>query len=304
MLEVTVTQGERGVGRLDPESFRTAALLLHTAGYVVLRDALSRDLVARAQEAFDEILRDCIESRDGDAWYQVSERHRAVFWERGSRWRIFPKLRPPLSDPRLLANPLVVPLLDELLGSDFRCKFVSSDTCIKGSELQAPHRELGAGGAREPVAYMVNVPLGRNTRRNGPIEVWPSASHLWNADLLERHGLTDDLQDGSNPGIEELAARIPSEHLLLEPGDVLIRDPGMLHRGTPNRTRRPRTMLTLCYLRRDHDHDYGTTEHNFDTELFSRLDPSVQRLFPEAVAPHQPRPVSRNRTAPSKQPLA
>ena len=72
MLEVRVTQGEREAGRLDPESFRTAALLLHTAGYVVLRDALPRDLVAGAQEAFDEILRDCVESREGDAWYQVS----------------------------------------------------------------------------------------------------------------------------------------------------------------------------------------------------------------------------------------
>ena len=304
MLEVRVTLGEREAGRLDAESFRTAALLLHAAGYVVLRDALQRDLVAQAREAFDEILRDCEESREGDAWYQVSERHRAVFWERRARWRIFPKLRPPLSDPRLLANPLVVPVLAELLGSDFRCKFVSSDTCLKGSAMQAPHREFGAGGASESVAYMVNVPLSRNTRRNGPIEVWPGASHLWKAEVLERHGLSDDVQDDSNPGLEALAARIPSERLLLEPGDMLIRDPGMLHRGTPNRTRRPRTMLTLCFLRRGHEHEYGTTEYNLDAELFARLDPSVQRLFPEGEAAHQPRPVSRNRTAPSRQPLA
>jgi len=303
MLELTVTQREREAGRRDPEGLRTAALLLHTAGYVVLRGALPRDLVTHARETFDDILRDCIESREGEAWYQVSERHRAVFWERGSRWRIFPKLRGPLSDPRLLANPLVVPVVRDLLGSDFRCKFVSSDTCLKGSEMQAPHREMGAGGARDPVAYMVNVPLGRNTRRNGPIEVWPSASHLWSAEMLDRHGLSDDVQDGSNPGLEELAARLPSEPLLLDAGDVLIRDPGMLHRGTPNRTRRARTMLTVCYLRRDHDHDYGTSEYNLDAELFARLDPSVQRLFPEMDA-HQPRPVSRNRTAPSRQPLA
>jgi ectoine hydroxylase-related dioxygenase (phytanoyl-CoA dioxygenase family) len=281
MLEVRVTDGEREAGRLDPDSARSAALLLHTAGYVVLRDALPQELVREARETFDDLLRDCEESREGDGWYQVSKRQQAVFWERGARWRIFPKLRPPLSDPRLLANPLVMPVLEQLLGPDFRCKFISSDTCLRGSEMQAPHRELGAGGARTPVAYMVNVPLGRNTRRNGPIEVWPGASHLWSAELLERQGLSDDVQDGSNPAIEQLASRIPSERLLLEPGSVLIRDPGMLHRGTPNRTRRPRTMLTVCYLRRDHDHDYGTTEYNFDAELFAGLDPSVQRLFPE-----------------------
>src|SRR5262245_11727648 len=179
MLELRVSQEERDAGRLSPESFRRAKLLLHTSGYVVLRHGLPEELVTEARVAFDEILRDCVESRRGDGWYQVSRRRQAVFWERGERWRIFPKLRPPLSDPRLLANPLVTSLLATLLGSDFRCKFVSSDTCLKGSALQAPHRELGAGEAREPRAYIVNVPLGRNTRRNGPLEVWPSGTHHW-----------------------------------------------------------------------------------------------------------------------------
>lgn len=304
MLEVRVSDRERTAGQLDPENFRTAALLLHTAGYVVLRDALPHDLVARAREEFDDTLRDCADSRRGEAWYQVSRRRQAVFWERGARWRIFPKLRPPLSDPRLLANPLVIPVLAELLGSDFRCKFVSSDTCMMGSTTQAPHRELGAGGAREAPAYIVNVPLTRCSNRNGPLEVWPTASHLWSADVLDRHGLSDEVQDEPNPALEEFARRLPSERLLLEPGSLLIRDPGMLHRGTPNRTRSPRAMVTICYLRRDYDYDYGAADYNLDSELFARLDPSVQRLFPEMEAAHQPRPVSRNRTAPSRQPLA
>ena len=304
MLEIEITDEERSAGRLNPESFRAAAILLQTAGCVVLRDAVPRDLLAGARDAFADILRDCIESRSGDAWYQVSRRRQAVFWERGGRWRIFPKLRAPLNDARLLANPLVTPLLAELLGSDFRCKFVSSDTCVKGSALQAPHRELGAGGARKPCAYIVNLPLTRCSRRNGPLEIWPTGSHLWSPEVLARHGLSDEVQDGSNPGLEELANRLPSRRLLLDPGSVLIRDPGMLHRGTPNRTHRPRTMLTVCYLRRDYDYDYGTAEHNLDAELFGALDAGVQRLFPEMEAVHQPRPVTRKRAAPSRQPLA
>lgn len=304
MLEVRVSDEERAGSRLSPAGFSTAALLLHTAGYVVLRDALPAELVAAIRDEFDDIFRDCVVSREGDGWYQVSGRHRAVFWERGARWRVFPKLRPPLSDARLLANPLVMPLLEDLLGEGLRCKWVSSDTCVRGSTMQAPHRELGTGGAHVPRAYIVNVPLTRNSNRNGPLEVWPSGSHLWSAEMLERHGLSDELQDGSNPAMEEFAGRLPSERLLLEPGSVLIRDPGMLHRGTPNRTRRPRTMLTLCYLSRAHDHDYGEIEYNLDAELFARLDPSVRGLFPELDAAHQPRPVSRNRKAPSRQPLA
>lgn len=304
MLEIRVTDEERAAGRLSEESFRTAALLLRTGGYVVLSEALPRELVEKVRETFDDVLRDCVESREGEAWYQVSDRHQAVFWERGARWRIFPKLRPPLSDPALLANPLAMSLLSELLGDDFRCKFVSSDTCLKGSALQAPHRELGTAGAPEPRAYIVNIPLGRCTRRNGPLEVWPGGSHLWSAEALERHGVSDEVQDGSNPRLEEMARVMPSQRLLLEPGSILIRDPGMLHRGTPNRTRRPRTMLTACFLRGDYDYDYGTAEYNLDAQLVAGLDPSVGRLFPEIEGAHQPRPVSRNRTAPSRQPLA
>jgi ectoine hydroxylase-related dioxygenase (phytanoyl-CoA dioxygenase family) len=304
MLEVRVAQDERDAGRLSPESFGAAALLLQSGGYVVLRDALPPELVAEARSAFDEIIRDCIESRDGDAWYQTSHRTQAVFWERAARWRIFPKLRPPLSDTRLLANPLVMPVLEELLGSGFRCKFVSSDTCLRGSAMQAPHREMGAGGADRPPALVVNVPLTLCTERNGPLEVWPGGSHLWSPEALERGGLSDEIQDGSNPAIEELGARLHSERLLLEPGSVLIRNPGMLHRGTPNRTRTPRTMLTLCYLRRDYDYDYGSAEYNLDAGLFARLDPGVRRLFGELEAAHQAPPVSRNLAAPSRQPRA
>ena len=63
-------------------------------------------------------------------------------------------------------------------------------------------------------------------------------------------------------------------------------------------------MLTVSYLRRGHDHDYGTTEYNLDGEIFGRLDPSVQQLFPEFADTHHPRPVSRKTAAPSRQPLA
>jgi ectoine hydroxylase-related dioxygenase (phytanoyl-CoA dioxygenase family) len=148
------------------------------------------------------------------------------------------------------------------------------------------------------------LPLARCSRRNGPLEVWPGGSHLWSPEVLGRHRVSDEIQDGSNPALEDLARRIPSQRLLLEPGSLLIRDPGMLHRGTPNLTRKPRTMLSICYLRRDYDYDYGSAEYNLDPELFQGLDSSVQRLFPEMETRHQPRPVSRKRTAPSTQPLA
>src|SRR5207302_10764402 len=77
-----------------------------------------------------------------------------------------------------------------------------------------------------------------------------------------------------------------------EPGSVLIRDPGMLHRGTPNQTETPRTMLTICYLRRTHRHDYGDIGFNLDESLLETLAPAAKRLFigtrPEQMASATP----------------
>ena len=281
-LELDVGEDERAAGRLRPVRRRQAGLLLQTAGCLVLRDALPSALIEALREGFARIFQDCLDSKEGDGWYQVSRREQAVFWERGARWRIFPKLRPPFDAPDLLANPLIVEILEELLGAGFFCKFVSSDTCLRGSTVQAPRRELAAGGAPAPRAYIVNVPLVRCGPENGPIEVWPGGTHLWRPELLERYGLSDDVQDGPNPEMETFAGFLPSRRLVLGPGSVLIRDPGMLHRGTPNPTDAPRTMLTLCYLRRGHHHDYGDVRFNLDGELRARLAPTVQRLFPDA----------------------
>jgi ectoine hydroxylase-related dioxygenase (phytanoyl-CoA dioxygenase family) len=283
-LALTVSDSERAAGRLLPEKHRRAALLLHAAGCVVLRDLLPLAQVEKLNAAFGRIFDDCVNSKRGDAWYQISERQQAVFWERAARWRIFPKLRPPFDDETLLANPLIMSLLGELLGIDLYCKFVSSDTCVQGSVLQAPHRELAAGGATTPVAYLVNVPLTSSGPENGPIEVWPTGTHFWQPEFLERYRLCDDVQDGENKSMEEFAGGFPSRKLELEPGSVLIRNPGMLHRGTPNPTEIPRTMLTICYLRRSHSHDYGDTRFNCDAAVYERLSPALKRLFIEATA--------------------
>jgi ectoine hydroxylase-related dioxygenase (phytanoyl-CoA dioxygenase family) len=278
-FELTVTEQERTAGRLELDRRRHAALLLHTAGFVVLRDLLPLQLVDNLRKAFAVVLDDCVASRQGDAWYQVSNVTQAVFWERAARWRIFPKLRSPFNDTVLLANTLVTSLCAELLGHDFICKFVSSDTCVRGSRLQAPHRELSAGGAGRPCAYLVNVPLSLSGLDNGPLEIWPCGTHLWQPEFLTRYGISDDVQDDDNPPMEALARCFPSRKLVLEPGSVLIRDPGMLHRGTPNLSDKPRTILTICYTAKHHRHDYGDLRYNLDDVLYVGLPDAVKLLF-------------------------
>ena len=53
----------------------------------------------------------------------------------------------------------------------------------------------------------------------------------------------------------------------------------MWHRGTPNPTDEPRTMLTSGYFRKDYFYPYGDPNYNLDEKLYAELDPSVRELF-------------------------
>ena len=276
---IIVSEQERQDRRLSETHLRQAALLLHTRGYIVLKQGLPLSLAEDCKSAFDVVLKDCFESCEGDAWYQVAQKTQAVFWRRNFRWRIFPKLRMPFGDAWVLANPLIRPLLQNSLGDGHYCKFVSSDTCLKGAVIQSPHRELNPGRTWEPTGLVVNVPLGQCGLRNGPLEVWYGGSHLWNQEVLETLDYDDDVQDDRNAEAEEFARLFPSRRLQLELGDVVIRDPAMMHRGTVNHTKVPRSMLTICYFRKDQEYDYGKATYNLDEEIWQSLDPEVQALF-------------------------
>ena len=283
--DIAVSSAERHAGELSPANLLLATILLHTKGCVVLRGAIPPPVVADADDAFADVFADCLASRDSETLHmagitcRVARRTGAVFWERNDRWRVFPRLRTPFDTRWLLANPLAMPLLGRLLGDGYRCKFVSSDTCLAGAEIQSPHREMDPGLSWEPRGYIVNIPLHRCDLDNGPLEVWPCGSHLWRDDVLRGLGFDDTVQDGRNPDFERLAAMFPSRRVVLDPGDVLIRDPALMHRGTVNRTARPRTMLAICYFRAGLTHNYGRLDLSLDRELFERLPADIRYLY-------------------------
>jgi ectoine hydroxylase-related dioxygenase (phytanoyl-CoA dioxygenase family) len=283
---VVLSPPEQSGLSLSPQHRDLAAQLLHAQGYVILHGAINVPLVYDLHAAFARLLRDCQTTPKSEAWLQTSLQEGAVFWERSSRWRIFPKLRPPFGDPLVVANAFALEILEPLLGADLYCKFVSSDTCLKGAMLQSPHRDFYVPGRRpEASKFIANVPLMECGLQNGPLEVWPGGSHLWDDDVLRRHGVEANVQDGRNEPAEEFARHFDSRKLLLSPGDVLIRDPAMWHRGTPNESDEPRVMLTISYFRRGCDYDYGSVEHNLDPALYEQLDPRAQRVFRHAFDP-------------------
>jgi ectoine hydroxylase-related dioxygenase (phytanoyl-CoA dioxygenase family) len=115
------------------------------------------------------------------------------------------------------------------------------DTPVRGSSYQGPHVDYQTPLFAEipdlelPI-YMLSVSFGLVpvTRHNGPMEIAPGTHRLPRREALR--------------AVE--AAEIAMQPVPLEVGDVLIRHPWTLHRGSPNLTDTPRALVSIRYVRR------------------------------------------------------
>ncbi len=115
------------------------------------------------------------------------------------------------------------------------------DVPVQGSQYQTPHvdyeRPLFAEAPDLILpTYMLVVSFGLVpiTSNEGPIQIAPGTHRMRRQDALQ----------------EVQSADIELISVPLEVGDVLIRHPWAIHRGTPNRTDTPRALLTIRYVRR------------------------------------------------------
>ena len=271
---------ERVRGLLTPSHLQQALMLLACNGYVILRGALPRTLIDEMHDAYSAIVAECLASAPGKSsddlpWRSAGD---TVFWIINARLRAFVRLTGPFADPRVVANPSALAVLRQTLGPGLFCNSVSSDTCLQGSVFQSPHRDIGFYAGRSAPGTIVNILLMHCGPQNGPLQVWPGGSHLWGAELFARFGIRAFDQDTDNPAMEAFVRDIPSLALDLHPGDVLLRDPGMLHRGTPNTTPEPRSMLTIGYFRAGQRYEFGHPEYNLTPSAFEALHPHVKAL--------------------------
>ena len=291
-VDLVVSEEEHMKGQLSPDNVRLGTLLLHTRGYVILTGAVPDPLLGHLRSSFAQLFEHSLAYvaagvRETPPTDQAG--NDCMFWERAARFRIFPKLTGPFADPYVLRNPFAHAIIAETLGADYYCKSVSSDTCVKGSIRQGPHRDIGFYDGQAIAGALVNIAITECGLHNGPIEIWPGGSHLWRAELFDRFNLVPFIQDDANTALEALASHIPSKLIELRPGQLMIRDPGMLHRGTPNRTDEPRTMLTAGYFRNDYYYPYGDTRCNLDEKLYQQLDSAVRQLFAPFFTETDPR---------------
>lgn len=115
------------------------------------------------------------------------------------------------------------------------------DVSLRGSEYQGLHVdyrrplfEESADLLLPPYMLVVSFGLIPITLANGPIEIAPGTHRM------QREVAIRAVESGQSP-----LCAVP-----LEIGDVLIRHPWALHRGTPNLTDAPRAMASVRYVRR------------------------------------------------------
>jgi hypothetical protein len=261
------------------EEIGTAALLFSTRGYVTLRNVVPPNVIRSASSMFMAILEDCIETRSAPGVRAVSRMHGAHFFHYKGRYRIFPRLEGALAHEMLIGNPLARAVLASLLGDRFYCKFVGSDTCLGDAELQSPHRDVGFYRGAGPHCCVMNIPLVDCRLDNGPLEVWPNGTHFWSAQRFRQLGLLPFVPDGRHPQLEQLLDQYPAEKIQMNLGDILLRDPGMMHRGTPNQSGQHRPMLTIGLARRGYHYEYGSLDANLDPAAFQALSAGMKRMF-------------------------
>ena len=127
-----------------------------------------------------------------------------------------------------------------LFGGRPRLTFYNGNTNCPGSVRQHLHMDgRHTTAPDEPVApttaVVVNIPPGGMDDGNGAIELWPGS-----------HRVAVHSRQGVPPAMEaERREECPPENPRTVPGDVLIRDVRLWHRGVPNRSARPRHMIAL-----------------------------------------------------------
>jgi ectoine hydroxylase-related dioxygenase (phytanoyl-CoA dioxygenase family) len=123
---------------------------------------------------------------------------------------------------------------------------------LRGSEYQGLHVDYQRplfpehpDLALPPYALVVSFGLVGIAQEHGPIEVAPGTHRMTRTDAARAVAAGD----------------IRPQPVPLEIGDVLIRHPWALHRGTPNTTDTPRALATIRYVRRWYADGSRNVEH-------------------------------------------
>ncbi|MBW4637272.1 MAG: phytanoyl-CoA dioxygenase family protein [Gloeocapsa sp. UFS-A4-WI-NPMV-4B04] len=196
---------------------------LNKDGICVIRGLFDRKLIEEWAIAFDALFQERQNQPGG-----LAPREQARYY------LTFPWI-PPFSNPEVFANPVILGILDRIFSQEYVMVQLGADIPVNGSDYQEIHRDyrpLFYDQLVTPLyALAVNFPLVEVTAENGPFQM-ARGTHV----LPREEGLA-----------KVASGEIPIESFYMMPGDVAIRTPLALHRGSPNRTNVPRPMVVMGY---------------------------------------------------------
>lgn len=196
---------------------------LNRDGICVIRGLFDRKLVEEWAQAFDSLFRERQNRPGGLAPREQARYYLTLPWVT------------PFANTDVFANPVILGVLSRVFPQEYVMVQLGVDVPLQGSNYQEIHRDyrpLFSDQVVTPLyALAVNFPLVEVTAENGPFQM-ARGTHI----LPRDEGL-----------LKIAAGEIPMESFHMMPGDVMIRTPLALHRGSPNRTSSPRPMVVMGY---------------------------------------------------------
>jgi Phytanoyl-CoA dioxygenase (PhyH) len=266
-----VTGAEWRDGALSPESLLFAQFNLKIKGYVIIEDVFDAAQLATLKARFGELL---------DAYIEKTDPNRGA-----SRYGMPLPFEEPFASTTLVANPIILQVIRSILGDDVVCSFFASDTALSGSQYQQAHSDVTPLFPEDnislpPFCYVVNIPLVDFRPDNGPTEIWPYGTHLvGDPRVVPSPDFTRIKELRESPLGRFTEEEMTPQQMITSAGSVVLRDIRMWHRGTPNRSREPRPMMTMVYNRPWYNH--GVVE--IAESEFESLPSEVRTVFRKAV---------------------
>ena len=213
---------------------------LQDKGFYVLKAHLAKSLVEACRQGFWPILLDYV------------KRHRDKPNRGPHRHFLAMPFEPPCFAPEFFFDTKVLGIVRSVMDERVVADQWGCDVPVQGSTHQGVHVDYQRPLFPEAPAlllptYMLVVSFGliNITPAHGPVEIAPGTHRMPRNEALR--------------SVE--CGKIQMQPVPLELGDVLIRHPWALHRGTPNVTNTPRALVTVRYVRRwyvDHSREVDT----------------------------------------------
>lgn len=191
-------------------------------------------------DKLDHILEAWAPIRDADIERQGELPPRGRF-----RYNVQVPFASPFVDAEIFDHDAVVEFLSRVLGNDYVWTHYDSNIPLPGTDYQGWHRD-GASTVQRGVmlnAFTIGVkfPLLDTNLENGSFEVLPGTQYLADEDL-DSSNLENVLGSG-----EQMRGTYYPLRLNLKKGSLWMQDGRAIHRGTPNRSDRPRDELCMAF---------------------------------------------------------